>query len=381
MTYITVKEASEKWNITPRRVCVLCSNGQIPGAVKKSKVWMIPDTVKKPEDGRKTQNANTVEPILFLFNPTYFESRNISTATPEENFICNLQDKFLQGRIVEAYADIGSLLAKPGNDRYKFVALILQAFISIDAGLKNEYIASMKTLVELSQIENMYTNEKNIFMIHKEENRESYLYELMNDEIYPELMPLVCFVNARRDINEILQNANYSGILNHEIICKELEDKQCPVLSAYYHLILAVYYNALSEKEKYYYHIKKTTDILLPRKWYTPLAEYSSTIDLKFIKEIDDEAYDKIMALSRFVIGNYVKTGLVAEMSESSKMERGLNIQIGFKIVQGKSNEEIADELGISQYKVKQHIDDLFAITGVSSKKEIKQFILENFFI
>lgn len=30
--YITVKQASEKWGISDRRVRVLCSEGKIPGA-------------------------------------------------------------------------------------------------------------------------------------------------------------------------------------------------------------------------------------------------------------------------------------------------------------------------------------------------------------
>ena len=34
MDYITVKEASEKWGVTPRRVNYYCAGGRIPGAVK-----------------------------------------------------------------------------------------------------------------------------------------------------------------------------------------------------------------------------------------------------------------------------------------------------------------------------------------------------------
>lgn len=34
MDYMTLKEASKKWNVTPRQVNYLCSGGRIPGAVK-----------------------------------------------------------------------------------------------------------------------------------------------------------------------------------------------------------------------------------------------------------------------------------------------------------------------------------------------------------
>ena len=34
MDYITLKEASQKWNVTPRQINYLCTSGRIPGAVK-----------------------------------------------------------------------------------------------------------------------------------------------------------------------------------------------------------------------------------------------------------------------------------------------------------------------------------------------------------
>lgn len=52
MDYMTLKEASEKWGITPRRINYLCSAGRIPSAVKMSTIWLIPKNAKKPADGR-----------------------------------------------------------------------------------------------------------------------------------------------------------------------------------------------------------------------------------------------------------------------------------------------------------------------------------------
>ena len=49
---LTVKQASDKWNISDRRVRVLCENGQIDGAYRIGKIWYIPDNSEKPADGR-----------------------------------------------------------------------------------------------------------------------------------------------------------------------------------------------------------------------------------------------------------------------------------------------------------------------------------------
>ena len=52
MDYITVKDAVEKWGITPRRIQVLCAQGKIPGAVRFGVAWAIPKYAVKPKDGR-----------------------------------------------------------------------------------------------------------------------------------------------------------------------------------------------------------------------------------------------------------------------------------------------------------------------------------------
>ena len=50
--FLTVKQASEKWGISDRRIRVLCSEGKIPGAYREGRGWKIPVDAKKPADGR-----------------------------------------------------------------------------------------------------------------------------------------------------------------------------------------------------------------------------------------------------------------------------------------------------------------------------------------
>ena len=55
MDYMTIKEAGEKWGISPRQINYYCSEGRIPGAEKMGTVWLIPKDAKKPVDGRTKQ--------------------------------------------------------------------------------------------------------------------------------------------------------------------------------------------------------------------------------------------------------------------------------------------------------------------------------------
>ena len=52
MNGITVKEAAEKWEVTPRQVQFLCAQERILGAVRFGHAWVIPSDADKPKDGR-----------------------------------------------------------------------------------------------------------------------------------------------------------------------------------------------------------------------------------------------------------------------------------------------------------------------------------------
>ena len=52
MDYISVKEASEKWDISERRIQKLCEEKRIPGVFRFGRSWAIPAEAEKPVDGR-----------------------------------------------------------------------------------------------------------------------------------------------------------------------------------------------------------------------------------------------------------------------------------------------------------------------------------------
>ena len=52
MKYLSIKQTSEKWDISVRRIQVLCSEDRIPGAMKIGSYWAIPADAEKPDDQR-----------------------------------------------------------------------------------------------------------------------------------------------------------------------------------------------------------------------------------------------------------------------------------------------------------------------------------------
>lgn len=61
--FMTVKQASEKWGISDRRIRTLCSEGKISGAYREGRAWKIPVDTKKPADGRYKSRESLLSQI------------------------------------------------------------------------------------------------------------------------------------------------------------------------------------------------------------------------------------------------------------------------------------------------------------------------------
>lgn len=95
MEYMSIKEASKIWNISDRRIRILCSEGRIEGAVKIGRNWTIPLNTKKPIDGR-TGKRKIYNGLDYDF--TYIDSlkKSIDNFRPfSKNTAKSLQEKLI----------------------------------------------------------------------------------------------------------------------------------------------------------------------------------------------------------------------------------------------------------------------------------------------
>lgn len=67
LSFISAKEAAEKWNISQRRVSVLCSENRIAGAMMVGNMWIIPSNAEKPIDKRTVRYEKTESVTLKPF--------------------------------------------------------------------------------------------------------------------------------------------------------------------------------------------------------------------------------------------------------------------------------------------------------------------------
>lgn len=65
--FISAKEAAEKWNISQRRVSILCREKRIDGAMMVGNMWIIPSTAEKPADRRIVSHEKQSDAALKPF--------------------------------------------------------------------------------------------------------------------------------------------------------------------------------------------------------------------------------------------------------------------------------------------------------------------------
>ena len=52
MNYLSIRQTAEKWNLSKRRVQILCAEDRITGAIRIDSTWAIPADAQKPVDAR-----------------------------------------------------------------------------------------------------------------------------------------------------------------------------------------------------------------------------------------------------------------------------------------------------------------------------------------
>lgn len=62
--YVSVAEIAKKWDLTNRRVQILCSQRRVEGAIKQSGVWLIPSNALRPVKKKSGAKENKIEKNL-----------------------------------------------------------------------------------------------------------------------------------------------------------------------------------------------------------------------------------------------------------------------------------------------------------------------------
>ncbi|MDR1193919.1 MAG: helix-turn-helix domain-containing protein, partial [Peptococcaceae bacterium] len=96
MDYISVKQASERWGLSDRRVRVLCEQEKISGVIKKGRSYLIPANAIKPADGRAWRGVNIPKEYVTLIGRVDALKADLDKRRPlTQGELARLQEEFL----------------------------------------------------------------------------------------------------------------------------------------------------------------------------------------------------------------------------------------------------------------------------------------------
>ncbi len=171
LSYISAKEAAEKWNISQRRVAILCSEARISGAMMVGNMWIIPANAEKPIDKRTVRYEKThkveLKPFVKWVGGKGQLIEEIEKVLPSDG------EKVLT-KYAEPMVGGGALLFNVLS-RYQFDELYIS---DINPELINAYIAIKQNVEALIK----RLNEMQMTFLPLDENGRKYYYYNVRDK-------------------------------------------------------------------------------------------------------------------------------------------------------------------------------------------------------
>lgn len=403
MEYLKIEQVAKKWDISVRRVQLLCAEGKIEGAVRFGRAWMIPKNSKKPVDGRTKVGRSLVNDNMPLPRKTPFLYMSDLYNTPgtadevgeslaynhEARILFEAEVAYSRGEIDKVYESANYLLGKHSGFYAVLSAGMLLAQCAVwkgdinmwrrakvhiaEAPAKNDFDRDAMQLA-ISAVDIMIYNVESFPEWFKKGN-----FEPIHKDAYPA---------ANVYYAKYLYALGYSvamGLVNVEgtqglYIMSVISFSVEPMISwaranntvmseIYLRLTCAAIYHNCGKDEDAIHHIDNAIELALHDKLYGTLAEYCRALDTlmeKRLSLIDADAWKEVQKLYRVYNEGWSKlSGAVRGknlLTTLSAKEREVAKLAAF----GLGNREIANKLGMTVPTVKQAIRIVSEKSGLS---------------
>ncbi len=415
MDYLSVDEIAEKWEISPRRVQILCAKGDVPGAQKKGHAWLIPHNAEKPADRRTKQIKTEIaaglphlplprkNPLLIftdLYQTPGTGDKVIASLSsqPEAARLMRMQFDYQRCNINRIYEESQYFLrahsgfnAVIGAGSQLAMCAIWRGDLTLwrkarqhiyKAPCKNEHERTALQFWIASIDSSVYNTEKypEWFTQGHFENFHADTYSAART-FYVRCLFISAYRLAKGEI-ELKDVAGFGlmrtmpFIIEPMISQAKIEKTLLPEI--YLHLMGATVYHILGENDKAIEHIDEAIDLCLPDGLLGALLEYRSPLDGLIDQRLmlkDKSAQKKLAELHKIRNAGWTKLhNLLLERNVSETLtvrEREVARLAAF----GLSNSQIAERLHIEVQSVKSYIFTAMNKVGAEKRTELGLYV------
>lgn len=405
MKYISVKQASEQWGVSTRRVQDLCNRGKIPGAQRWERTWMLPaDTVYPCAREGQTQRPMPRKTPFLNMTDLYHQpgcARKVAEGLahqPEAQALFEAEMAYCRGDMSGVY-EKAQLFLSQQSDFYAIIAGGM--LLSLCAMWKGDMELFHKAKVHICQAPCHNDLDRSILEL----TIAAVDLSIRDTRAFPDWFFRGCFSVLPGDAypaakvyyikylmvyaQELAMDKVYMDGVSGMALMKTLPHivepfiaqamvEKTVLVELYLRLMAAVVYHNGGDQARATEHIDKALALALPDRLLGPLAEYRRQLGYLLddrLALVDPEALKELKRLHKKLHAGWTRLHnevLQKQVSvELAPREREVARLAAF----GCSDGEIAQRLGLSKFTVKSLISMVKNKTGAIKRAELVDFI------
>lgn len=398
MTYMTVQQAAEKWSISVRQVQRLLTAERIPDAIRHGRTWLIPADAQKPADGRK-EKSNTEEKtakgtkqdfdVLPMMNSEFLagEAMAYIESLPAEELrqIAMAEYAYFRGDAAETVR-----LAEPFIDSknlsLQLTALILFSFGNLPLGHIHQArfgLEKMQETMKRLEKEELTSEQKAVGIFVFTMSR--VLLHLPLDDVPPleqhlcylsrGLRTFACYVMAHR----FYLAGEYGRALGIAETALMIQDRPSIIPSIYLRIVAAMSLMAMKQTEGAKAHFMAAWELAQPDDLLEAFGEHHGLLHGLIETCLQDTfptEYRRIIAITYSYSAGWRKVHNPEAGETVADNLTTTEFTIAMLANRGWTNGEIAAYLHLSEHTVKRYVSEIYQKLGISSRKQLQQFML-----
>ena len=395
MNYESAQQAAERLGVSIRTIRRWAKEERIPGAVRQGRSWMIPadfvpaEQQPKPVTPRLTKDERPFHAAMPLMNSAYpvGRCREFIERIPDEEdraiawgeyyYYCGKAE--LAAATMEPYQRSADPALRYSANLVRFFASFtgghiqeaMGAFEQMQTELQNDFRRGSST--ELHAI-GVFSVTASSVLLHLPVGFDVDLKQYIS--CLPEGMKLwACYMLSHKMYLE----KNYSGSLAAAELALSMNQRLYPVAAIYVYLVIVMNLMSLRRVEEARQYISKAWALAEPDGLIQPFGEHhgllQGMIEQYFQKDHPD-VYEKIIAITYPFSAGWRKIHHLISKHEVADNLTTTEFTIAMLYNRGWTAKEIAAFMNLSPRTITNTIQVIYQKLGISSKRELGQFML-----
>lgn len=401
MESLTVRQAAKKWDLSPRTVQQLCTQGRIPGAQKFGKAWAIPADAEKPGGPRRAQYRKNPAPaqppsgrlpesgmLMPLMNTPFLPGHCLETAEameadPQRN-IALAEYHYFSGEPELAAREAEPYLTSPHTGP-QLSSCLIYVYANLSLGrIQQAHFALEKLNAALAaageqspqmQAASVFTAAAGAVLLHLPLPRELPGLQGFLPLLPPGSRAFALYVYA----HQLYLQGEYGQSIGIVEAALAMGAEQYPIPAIYLHLVAVMDCMSLKQAERAKAHLLAAWELARPDDLIEGFGEHHGLLGGMLeavIKPGWPEDFKRIIDITYRFSAGWRKVHNPMTGHDVADDLTTTEFAVCMLAARGWTNEEIGKHMNISANTVKRHLSCSMKKLGVDHRYGLKQYML-----